>query len=133
MSRADRRSLSVVLAIPVAAGFVALLACGNPNGEGNGCQGTGAAHVVDAQDSKTFSPSPLTITKGTAVCWQNTGSIAHTVTATSASPFDSSWVAESVDVQLNPGALYTKTFGKLGNYSYKCSIHIGMIGEVDVR
>jgi plastocyanin len=133
MSNADRRPLSFVLAVSAAAGVVALLACGSPNGEGNGCQGTGAGHVVDAQDSKTFSPTPLTISKGTAVCWQNNGSLQHTVTATSASPFDSSWVAESVDVLLNHGALYTKTFGNVGNYFYKCSIHIGMTGEVDVR
>jgi plastocyanin len=133
MSHADRRSLHLVLAISVAAGVAALVACGHPTGEGNGCAGTGAGHVVDAQDSKHFSPTPLTVAKGSSVCWQNNGSIAHTVTATSASPFDSSWVAETVDVQLNPGALYTKTFGNLGNYSYKCSIHIGMIGEIDVR
>lgn len=133
MSYADRRSLHLVLAISVAAGVAALLACGNPTGQGNGCQGTGAAHVVDAQDTKTFSPTPLTISKGTSVCWQNNGSFAHTVTATSASPLDASWVAESVDVQLNPGSLYTRSFGNVGNYFYKCSIHIGMTGEIDVR
>lgn len=123
----------LVTALSLAAAVAALVACGNPSGEGNGCQGTGAGQVIDAQDSKTFSPPTLTINKGTSVCWQNKGSLAHTVTATSASPFDSSWVADSVDAQLNPGALFTKTFGNVGNYFYHCSFHAGMTGEIDVR
>ena len=133
MSRANSRSLHLATTCFISAVVALGLACGNPAGEGNGCQGTGAGHVIDAQNAKVFSPTPLTINKGTSVCWQNNGSIAHTVTATSASPFDSSWVAESVDVQLNPGALYTRTFGNVGNFFYHCAIHAGMTGEIDVR
>ena len=119
--------------VPLVAAVALGLACGNPSGEGNGCQGTGATQTVDAQDSKTFSPTPLTINKTQSVCWQNNGSIAHTLTATSSSPIDSSWTIDSVDAQLNPGSLYLRTFGKVGNYLYKCSIHAGMTGEIDVR
>lgn len=119
--------------LALAAGVAMALACGNPSGEGNGCQGTGAAHIIDAQDSKTFSPALLTISASTSVCWQNTGTISHTMTATSSSPLDSSWIVDSVNVQLNPGSLYFRSFGKVGNYLYHCSLHPGMTGEVDVR
>ena len=116
-----------------AAGVALALACGNPSGKGNGCQGTGAAHVVDAQDNQVFNPSLLTISKGTSVCWENNGSITHTLTADNAIPNDSSWIKDSVNQQLSPGALYFRTFGKVGNYPYHCSIHTTMTGEIDVR
>ena len=117
------------------AGVALALACGNPSGEGNGCAGTGATHVINAQDNQVFSPTPLSLTHGESVCWQNNGSIAHTVTANGAAgALDSSWVPDSVNAQLNPGALFLRTFSKVGvNYFYKCSIHAGMTGEIDVR
>lgn len=115
-------------------GALLTVSCGNPSGQGNGCQGTGASVVVSAQDNQTFSPNKVTITSGQSVCWQNLGSLAHTVTAVSATPIDSSWSVDSVNAQLNPGSLYLKSFGKTNtNYIYKCSIHIGMTGEIDVR
>jgi plastocyanin len=114
-------------------GVALALACGSPSGEGNGCAGTGAHTVVSAQDNQTFSPATLSVTHGESVCWQNTGSIAHTITANGATIVDSSWVPDSVNAQLNPGSLYLRTFSKQGvHYFYKCSIHPGMIGEVDV-
>jgi len=115
-------------------GALLTASCGNPSGEGNGCQGTGASVVVTAQDNLTFNPSKITISSGQSVCWQNLGTAAHTVTAVSASPLDSSWTPDSVNAQLNPASLYLKSFGKTNtNYIYKCSIHIGMTGEIDVR
>ncbi len=114
-------------------GVALALACGSPSGEGNGCAGTGAHTVVSAQDNQTFSPATLSVTHGESVCWQNTGSIAHTVTAVNATIVDSSWVPDSVNAQLNPGSLFLRTFSKPGvKYFYKCSIHPGMTGEIDV-
>ena len=115
------------------AGVALALACGNPSGEGNGCAGTGAQHVIDAQDNTQFAPSKLSMTHGESVCWQNNGTIDHTVTANGATIVDSSWLPESVSAQLNPGSLFLRTFSKQGvHYFYKCSIHAGMIGEIDV-
>jgi plastocyanin len=115
-------------------GALVTVSCGNPSGQGNGCQGTGASVVITAQDNRTFNPSKVTISSGQSVCWQNLGSIAHTVTAVSATPLDSSWNVDSVNAQLNPASLYLKSFSKTNaNYFYKCSIHIGMTGEIDVR
>lgn len=115
------------------AGVALALACGNPSGSGNGCAGTGAHTVVNAQDNQTFAPSVLSVTHGESVCWQNQGTIAHTVTANGATIVDSSWVPDSVNAQLNPGSLFLRTFSKQGvHYFYKCSIHAGMTGEIDV-
>jgi plastocyanin len=116
------------------AGVALAVACGNPSGEGNGCAGTGAQHVINAQDNTQFTPTPLSMTHGESVCWQNNGSIAHTVTANGATGIlDSSWVPDSVNAQLNPGSLFLRTFSKQGvKYFYKCSIHAGMVGEIDV-
>jgi plastocyanin len=115
-------------------GVALALACGNPSGEGNGCGGTGAQHVINAQDDQHFVPTPLTVTHGESVCWQNNGSITHTVTANGATGIlDSSWVPDSVNAQLSPGSLFLRTFSKQGvHYFYKCSIHAGMTGEIDV-
>ena len=114
-------------------GVALALACGSPSGEGNGCAGTGANHVIDAQDAQQFSPKTLGITHGESVCWENRGSITHTVTANGATIVDSSWVPDTVNAQLNPGSLFLRTFSKQGvHYFYKCSIHAGMTGEIDV-
>ena len=135
MLQAHRGPVSVSSALAFAAGVAVALACGNPTGEGNGCAGTGAHIVISAQDNQTFVPSPVTITAGESVCWQNNGSLAHTVTAVSVTGVtDSSWTQDSVNAQLNHGGLFLRTFSKVnGNYNYKCSIHIGMIGQIQVR
>jgi plastocyanin len=125
---------AVVGALGLMVGVAVALSCGNPSGSGNGCNGTGAHTVVNATNSMTFEQNRLTINAGESVCWQNLGSLTHTVTAVSATIVDSSWTPDSVNAQLSPGALYVRAFGRAGvNYFYKCSIHAGMTGEVDVR
>lgn len=134
MSHADRRSLNLVLAISVAAGVAALLACGHPTGEGNGCAGTGAQVVISVQDNQ-FVPPRATISQGQTVCWQNVGSAQHTVTATSVSlTTDSSWSADSVNETLQPhSGIFIRTFTlQNANYFYKCALH-NETGEIDVR
>ena len=135
MSRMSVRSRVLLGALFTAAGAAAALACGNPSGSGNGCAGTSAHTVVNAQDNQTFSPNILAINHGESVCWQNLGSMAHTVTATSVTgAVDSSWTPDSVNAQLNPGSLFLRTFSRAGlNYFYKCSIHPTMTGQIQVR
>ena len=133
MSRTYRSPRALLGALVIVAGGAVVLACGNPSGEGNGCAGTGAHTVVNAQDSKSFSPATLGVTHGESVCWQNLGTLPHTITANGATIVDSSWVLDSVNVQLNPGSLFVRTFSRQGvHYFYKCSIHPGMMGEIDV-
>jgi plastocyanin len=135
MWQPNRGSRNLSGALAFAAGVAVALACGNPSGSGNGCAGTGAHSVVNAQDNQTFSPGILTINHGESVCWQNLGSIAHTVTATTVTgATDSSWTIDSVNAQLNPGSLFLRTFSRAGlNYFYKCSIHASMTGQIQVR
>jgi plastocyanin len=72
-----------------------------------------------------FSPTNITIAKGTTVTWTNKDSTAHTVTET-----DGKSGPNSGDV--NPGSSYMFTFSQPGTYSYHCSIHPEMTGTVTV-
>jgi len=107
------------------------IACsGNPSGSGNGCESTGASVTISAQDNQTFSPPSPVVNVGQSVCWQNFGTLSHTVTA-NANAQDTTW---KLDGQLNPDLIVLYTFGKQGiNYTYHCRIHPGMTGTIQVR
>jgi plastocyanin len=69
-----------------------------------------------------FDPAVLTVKVGTTVTWTNNDIVAHTVTFTD--------VANSP--VLNRGDHFSRTFTKVGTYSYICSIHPFMHGMVVV-
>lgn len=123
--------LSTVLTL---AGVLAIgWSCGNPSGQGSGCQSTGANVIITAQDNLTFDrPSVNLAAGGQRVCWQNRGQISHTVTATSAFPADSSWTPTVFDNTLNPGGVVIFTFSRTGTYTYHCAFHAGMTGTINV-
>jgi plastocyanin len=125
-------SARLTIAVATAGVLVVAWSCGNPSGQGNTCQSTGAQVTINAQDNLTFDKPSLTITRGQRVCWQNRGSISHTVTATSASPADTAWTATSFDRTLNPDAVVIHTFGTAGLYLYRCTFHAGMTGSINV-
>ena len=60
-------------------------------------------------EDKVFSPSVLTVNKGTTVVWSNNDLTEHTVTAQN-EDFDSD--------TLKPGQSYSRTLYKPGTYSY---------------
>lgn len=126
------RSRRIALALP----FVVLLitVCGEPSGQGNGCQSTGADVIILAQGSNnTFDKPSLTIGRGQKVCWQISGSVAHTVTADPATPTDSNWIA--VDRTLNANTVVLYTFSRAGVYPYHCVFHAvssNMRGTINV-
>ena len=131
-------SLSVRLGLVRAVGALTVVglaaiawACKNSTGQGNGCDSTGANIIISAQDNLTFDRPNVTITKGEKVCWQNFGTLNHTVTA-EPNLTDSSW---TLDAQLNPNLVVLRTFGVVGDYSYHCSIHLAnnMRGVIHVR
>ena len=126
-------SARLLTAVVIAGVLVTGWSCGNPSGQGNGCASTGAKVTINAQDNQTFDKPAVTVTKGDRVCWQNFGTKAHTVTATSASPADTNWTTAAFDRQLNPDQVVIANFGNVGNYFYHCVLHPGMTGEVDVR
>jgi plastocyanin len=97
--------------------------------------------IVRMTDDLTFEPARVVVHAGDTVEWQNTSSMAHTVTADArraaegkevvlpprAAPFDSGRIA--------PGGSYRHTFTVAGTYKYICVPHVafGMVGEVVVR
>lgn len=86
--------------------------------------GAGAAtQPVDIQFD-AFSPSQLDVLPGETVAWSNVSPRVHTVTSDSGL-FDAG--------QLAPGAAFSRQFDASGAYAYHCTIHAGMVGEVDVR
>jgi plastocyanin len=79
--------------------------------------------TVNATDQMNFDPSAITITRGQTVCWQNNGTLDHTVTAD-----DSSFNAS-----LKAGQTFTHTFLTPGAFGYSCRMHDGMTGGIMVN
>lgn len=118
--------------VAIAAAIVIGWSCGDPAGQGNGCASTGANVTINAQDNLTFDKPNPTITRGQRVCWQNQGSVPHTVTAASASPADPTWTDSTFDATLNTGGVAIHTFSSAGLYTYRCRLHAGMTGSINV-
>ena len=75
----------------------------------------------------SFSPSAVTIRVGGTVTWSNeTGSVAHNVTFTS-TPGAPANVANFASGNAN------RTFASSGTFSYHCTNHQGMTGQVTVQ
>jgi hypothetical protein len=71
----------------------------------------------------SFQPSTITVPVGTTVAWINHGSAEHTVTFEDGT-FNSGNIAG--------GSGFKHVFLQPGTYSYHCSIHPNMIGQVVV-
>lgn len=71
-----------------------------------------------------YAPANFTITVGKTVTWANKDTTAHTVTSTTGL-FDSGI--------LNPGQTWSHTFTQTGIYSYYCTLHSWMKGNVTVK
>ncbi|MGW1200929.1 cupredoxin domain-containing protein [Streptomyces sp. NPDC002536] len=80
-----------------------------------------ANHVTIA--GFAYSPSTLTVTKGTTVTWTNNDSAPHTVTGSGGlnSP------------TLSRGGTYSFKFNSAGTFNYICTIHPYMHGTVVVK
>lgn len=68
-----------------------------------------------------FQPNMNAVLLGTEVTWINEGKTPHTVTG-------DNWDSGI----LQPGEKFTKTFDIVGKYSYKCTLHPNMKGEIIV-
>lgn len=120
------------------AGAVVVAAMGagcksTPSGNGNGCQTTGAAVIIDARDNQTFSISSATISPTQTVCWENFGTLTHSITADAALG-DTTWNSSTVDETLTPDFIVLKSGWTLNvDYPYHCRYHSGMTGVIHVR
>lgn len=74
-----------------------------------------------------FTPSQITVAKGSKVTWTNNDSVTHTVVD------DLSNVGGPNSGDIAPGATYSFTFNKAGSYQYHCSIHPSMRGTIVVK
>jgi plastocyanin len=77
-----------------------------------------------AVKDNTFGPGTIKVAVGDTITWKNDGAVAHTVTATDGSDFDSGTLA--------PGKTFTFTADKAGTISYVCNFHAGMKGTIEV-
>lgn len=82
-----------------------------------------AAVPVDIQ-FQTYAPGEIDVLPGETVEWMNVSSRPHTVTADDDS-FDSG--------EVDGGDRFAVTFDAVGSHGYHCRLHLGMVGEVDVR
>jgi plastocyanin len=71
-----------------------------------------------------YSPDQLDILPGETVNWTNISQRTHTVTA-NAGLFDSGDVSS--------GSHFSFTFADTGKFTYHCTIHPSIVGEIDVR
>lgn len=85
------------------------------------CSGSGGKAIGIANNA--FSPFLDNIAVGGTVTWTNRDPVAHTVT-----------FYQGPDCgQVASGATVSVTFGTAGNFTYHCTIHGSMNGEIVVR
>jgi plastocyanin len=110
--------------------FVLLISCGkdqstNPYGNNPSPLPVTQPHTV-GMANMTFSPSSITVAKGTTVTWQNNDYVLHTATSDSGS-----WDTGHVPA----GGSKAITFNTAGTFTYHCFFHgsMGMTGSVIVQ
>ncbi len=98
----------------------------NPKG---GTGYTGGSTAAVAISGYSFQPPTVSFPGANmvTVTWTNDDGVAHTVTDTAATKaFDSGSIA--------PGATYSFSFpATMKTYSYRCTIHAGMTGTINVQ
>jgi plastocyanin len=82
------------------------------------------ANVAIKIDNFVFGPQAITVPVGTTVTWTNTDDIPHTAVST-----DGVFKSKVMDTDEK----FSYTFTKAGTYSYYCSVHPRMTGQVVVK
>jgi len=83
-----------------------------------------AANVAVKIDNFVFGPQTITVPAGTTVTWTNSDDIPHTAVST-----DGVFKSKVMDTDEK----FSYTFTKPGTYSYYCSVHPKMTGQVVVK
>ena len=83
-----------------------------------------AANVAIKIDNFVFGPQAITVPVGTTVTWTNSDDIPHTAVST-----DGVFKSKVMDTDEK----FSYTFTKAGTYSYYCSVHPKMTGQVVVK
>src|SRR6201987_4119637 len=82
------------------------------------------ANVAIKIDNSVFGPQAITVPVGTTVTWTNSDDIPHTAVST-----DGVFKSKVMDTDEK----FSYTFTKAGTYSYYCSVHPKMTGQVAVK
>jgi plastocyanin len=82
------------------------------------------ANVAIKIDNFVFGPQAITVPVGTTVTWTNSDDIPHTAVST-----DGVFKSKVMDTDEK----FSYTFDKPGTYSYYCSVHPKMTGQVVVK
>ncbi|HEU5004813.1 MAG TPA: cupredoxin domain-containing protein [Candidatus Saccharimonadales bacterium] len=72
-----------------------------------------------------FTPSQVTVVRGTTVTWTNNDKVSHTVIIDHGDGPQSS--------NISPGASFSYTFNQAGSYQYHCRTHPSMRGTIVVQ
>lgn len=113
---AAARILAPILLVVVA------LTIASPTLQANADQPAAAADVKI--DNFAFGPQSLTVKVGTTVTWTNRDDIPHTVVSS-----DGVFKSKARDTDES----FSYKFDKAGTYSYFCSLHPKMTGQVVVQ
>ena len=109
------------LAVPVIIAML-LLMVGSPRVKGN--EQPSAANAEVKIDNFSFGPQTVTVPVGATVTWTNRDDIPHTVVST-----DGVFKSKVRDTDEK----FSYTFMKAGTYSYYCSVHPKMTGQIVVQ
>jgi plastocyanin len=119
MTKKNMRIASVVMPVMIA---MLLLFAGSPSVKAN--DQPSAANVAVKIDNFVFGPQAITVPVGTTVTWTNSDDIPHTAVST-----DGVFKSKVMDTDEK----FSYTFTKAGTYSYYCSVHPKMTGQVVVK
>ncbi len=113
----------VLLGACAVTAIIAFAACNEPSG-GNTCASIGGV-PIDARDNQTFDPPSRQVQLQQSFCFQNLGTLTHTITSDSA--------ADSIDVTLPPNYTISFSYNRQRDFNYHCRFHAGMVGVIQVR
>ena len=118
-----RRAVLCVL-VGLALASLACSSSSNPSTPSNGSVNVSIVPNSQTLTTNAYNPNPVTISHGGTITWMNNDAITHTATSDTG-VWDSG--------NLGPGASFSKTFQNAGTFTYKCTIHPGMVGTVNVQ
>ena len=95
---------------------------GGSSGGGSGSGGNPSPGTVDMIYT-SFTPSSLTVAKGSTVTWMNQDGVTHDPTSDTGD-----W-----NLSVAPGTSKTETFNTAGTFKYHCTIHPYMTGTIVVQ
>jgi plastocyanin len=106
--------MPVIIALLLVAGSSRVTASDQPS----------AANAAVKIDNFVFGPQAITVPVGTTVTWTNSDDIPHTAVST-----DGVFKSKVMDTDEK----FSYTFTEAGTYSYYCSVHPKMTGQVVVK